>query len=63
MMMIGMHGNGIGRAMMETMQEKYKQQMKAYREMADADLFDEAWVEVAVPPEDMPGYKAEETLP
>jgi formylmethanofuran dehydrogenase subunit E len=33
-------------------------QMKAYQEMADQDLFDEAWVEVDVPPEDLPGYKS-----
>lgn len=37
-------------------------QMKAYQEMADQDLFDEAWVEVDVRPEDLPGYKAERAV-
>jgi formylmethanofuran dehydrogenase subunit E len=35
-----------------------QQQMRAYREMADAELFDIQWVRVVVPPEDLPGYKA-----
>jgi len=38
------------------------QQMKAYREMAPEDLFDEAWVEVDVAPEDLPGYKSERAV-
>lgn len=39
--------------------EKNKQQMKAYREMDDAELFGEEWVEVEVSPKEMPGYKGE----
>ncbi len=39
-----------------------QQQMKAYREMADADLFDETWVEVDVAPEDLPGYQSEHAV-
>jgi len=39
--------------------EKNKQQMKAYREMDDAELFGEEWVEVEVSPREMPGYKGE----
>ena len=39
--------------------EKNKQQMKAYREMDDADLFGEEWVEVEVSAKEMPGYKGE----
>ncbi|HYW43841.1 MAG TPA: FmdE family protein [Bryobacteraceae bacterium] len=35
-----------------------QQQMRAYREMADGELFDVQWVRVHVPPEDLPGYKA-----
>jgi formylmethanofuran dehydrogenase subunit E len=37
--------------------DKNQQQMKAYREMDDAELFGEQWVEVAVGPKEMPGYK------
>ena len=36
---------------------KNQQQMRAYREMQDAELFDAQWVRVTVPAEDMPGYK------
>jgi len=39
--------------------DKNKQQMKAYREMADGELFGEQWVEVEVGPKEMPGYKGE----
>jgi formylmethanofuran dehydrogenase subunit E len=33
------------------------QQMRAYREMPDEELFDHHWVRVSIGPEDMPGYK------
>jgi formylmethanofuran dehydrogenase subunit E len=39
--------------------DKNQQQMKAYREMDDADLFGEHWVEVEVGPKEMPGYRGE----
>ncbi len=39
--------------------EKNKQQMKAYCEMNDAELFGEEWVEVEVSPKEMPGYKGD----
>ena len=39
--------------------DKNKQQMKAYRELPDAELFGEQWVEVAIGPREMPGYKGE----
>jgi len=35
-----------------------QQQMRAYRELADEELFDAQWVRVAIGPEDLPGYKA-----
>jgi formylmethanofuran dehydrogenase subunit E len=38
--------------------EKNLQQMRAYRELPEEELFDIQWVGVAVPPEDLPGYKA-----
>jgi formylmethanofuran dehydrogenase subunit E len=34
------------------------QQIAAYREMPDGELFDIHWVRVALAPEDLPGYKA-----
>jgi formylmethanofuran dehydrogenase subunit E len=39
--------------------EKNAQQMKAYRELPDADLFAEQWVRVPLPPSEFPGYKGE----
>ncbi len=41
------------------MDNKNQQQMRAYREMADADLFTEQWVEVDLPPKEFPGYKGD----
>ncbi|MFC5860853.1 formylmethanofuran dehydrogenase subunit E family protein [Acidicapsa dinghuensis] len=38
-------------------QEKSKQQLAAYRELSDAELFQEQWVTVELPPQEMPGYK------
>jgi len=38
--------------------DKNQQQMRAYRELPDEDLFAIQWVRVAPPPEDLPGYKA-----
>jgi formylmethanofuran dehydrogenase subunit E len=38
-------------------QDKNQQQMKAYRELADGELFSHEWVQVDVPPEDLPGWK------
>jgi formylmethanofuran dehydrogenase subunit E len=39
-------------------QNKNQQQMRAYREMPDVQLFDFQWVRVSIGPEDLPGYKA-----
>jgi len=33
------------------------QQMKAYRELPNSDLFDTEWVTVRIGPEDLPGFK------
>ncbi|MBI3666972.1 MAG: TraR/DksA C4-type zinc finger protein [Acidobacteria bacterium] len=41
---------------------KNQQQMKAYREMADEDLFSHQWVQVRVLPEDLPGWKGEKAV-
>src|SRR6201984_1205066 len=39
--------------------DKNQQQMLAYREMPDDDLFTTQWVKVQLPPEEFPGYKGE----
>jgi formylmethanofuran dehydrogenase subunit E len=39
--------------------EKNAQQMQAYREMVDANLFAEEWVRVPLPPSEFPGYKGQ----
>ena len=38
--------------------DRNAQQMRAYREMPEQELFDVQWVRVRLGPEDMPGYKA-----
>jgi formylmethanofuran dehydrogenase subunit E len=40
-------------------EDKNQQQMFAYREMPDADLFTEQWVHVPLHPREMPGYKSQ----
>ena len=42
--------------------DKNQQQMLAYREMGDDDLFDLQWVKVELPPEESPGYKGERVV-
>jgi formylmethanofuran dehydrogenase subunit E len=37
------------------------QQMAAYRELPEEELFKHEWVKVALPPEELPGYKAPRT--
>ncbi len=39
-----------------------EQQMRAYREMPVAELFDIQWVRVALGPEEFPGYKGERKI-
>ena len=49
----------LARSMHPEIENKNQQQMLAYREMRDEDLFDTRWVKVELPPEEMPGYKGE----
>ena len=42
--------------------DKNQQQMLAYREMGDDDLFDLQWVKVELPPEEFPGYNGERVV-
>jgi formylmethanofuran dehydrogenase subunit E len=39
-------------------ENKNQQQMLAYRELPDSDLFAEQWVRVPIHPREMPGYKS-----
>lgn len=39
--------------------DKKKQQMLAYRELSDDQMFQTQWVRVSLPPEEFPGYKGE----
>ena len=49
----------LARQMHPEIEHKNQQQMLAYREMKDAELFDVQWVKVELPPEEFPGYKGE----
>ena len=50
------------RALHPELESKNAQQMAAYRELDDDALFTHAWVKVALPPEELPGYKAERVV-
>jgi formylmethanofuran dehydrogenase subunit E len=41
---------------------KNEQQMRAYREMPDQELFGEQWVRVPLPPSEFPGYKGQRAV-
>lgn len=49
----------LARQMHPELSSKNQQQMAAYREMADDDLFTTQWVKVDLPPEEFPGFKGE----
>jgi formylmethanofuran dehydrogenase subunit E len=49
----------LARELHPELEDKNKQQMLAYREMKDDDLFSMQWVKVELPPEEFPGYKSE----
>jgi len=49
----------LARQMHPEIENKNQQQMLAYREMSNQDLFAEQWVRVEIPPEELPGYKGE----
>lgn len=46
------------RALHPEIENRNHQQMRAYRELTDAELFETQWVIVRIGPEDLPGYKA-----
>jgi len=49
----------LARQMHPEIENKNQQQMLGYREMPAEALFDVKWVKVALPPEELPGYKGE----
>lgn len=49
----------LAREMHPEIGNKNQQQMLAYREMSEEDLFATQWVKVELPPEEFPGFKAE----
>jgi formylmethanofuran dehydrogenase subunit E len=49
----------LARAMHPEIEDKNQQQMLAYREISDDDLFAVQWVKVELPAEEFPGYKGE----
>ena len=52
----------LARSMHPEIANKNQQQMLAYREMREEDLFDLQWVKVELPPEEFPGYKGERVV-
>jgi formylmethanofuran dehydrogenase subunit E len=52
----------LARAMHPEVENKNQQQMLAYREMSDEDLFATQWVTVGLPAEEFPGYKGERVV-
>jgi formylmethanofuran dehydrogenase subunit E len=49
----------LARQMYPEIDNKNRQQMAAYRDMSDDDLFATQWVKVDLPPEEFPGFKGE----
>jgi len=49
----------LAKAMHPELESKNQQQMRAYQEMGDDQLFHIQWVKVDLPPEEFPGYKGE----
>ena len=52
----------LARRMHPEIENRNQQQMLAYREMKESDLFDLQWVKVELPPEEFPGYKGERAV-
>jgi formylmethanofuran dehydrogenase subunit E len=52
----------LARQMHPEIADKNEQQMLAYREITDDDLFTLQWVTVDLPPEEFPGYKGERVV-
>src|SRR5450432_2393126 len=53
---------GLARHMHPEIADNNQQQMLAYREISDEDLFVMQWVKVELPPEEFPGYKGDRVV-
>lgn len=49
----------LARGLHPEVEDKNQQQMMAYRELSDDQMFQTQWVRVPLPPEEFPGYKGE----
>ena len=49
----------LARSLHPEIPDKNQQQMLAYRELSDEQMFQTQWVSVSLPPEEFPGYKGE----
>jgi formylmethanofuran dehydrogenase subunit E len=49
----------LARTLHPEIENKNRQQMLAYRELSEPELFTEEWVRVTLPPKEFPGYKGE----
>ena len=49
----------LARGLHPEVEDKNQQQMMAYRELSDDQMFQAQWVRVPLPPEEFPGYKGE----
>jgi formylmethanofuran dehydrogenase subunit E len=52
----------LARTLHPELANKNQQQMQAYREMPEEELFTTQWVKVELPPEEFPGYKGERVV-
>jgi formylmethanofuran dehydrogenase subunit E len=52
----------LAREMHPELENKNQQQMAAYREMSDGELFASQWVKVDLPAEEFPGYKGQRVV-
>jgi formylmethanofuran dehydrogenase subunit E len=52
----------LARSMHPEVESKNQQQMLAYREMKDDDLFTAQWVKVELPAEELPGHKGDRVV-
>ena len=52
----------LARQMHPEIADKNQQQMLAYREIPDSDLFATQWVQIELSPEELPGYKGERVV-
>ncbi len=52
----------LAKSMHPEIADKNQQQMRAYGEMSDEQLFQTQWVHVELPPEEFPGFKGERVV-